>query len=143
MTQPARPDAGFTLIEILVAVALLGIAVTAIVSGMMTSILTTDVHRKQATGESVMRGYAEAAKSSATASYSSCATTYAITGFNPNGYSMQVAVDYWDAGSSSWKPQPAPNCLTVNTVQRLRLAVWSEDRRSEETVQLVVRKPTL
>ena len=41
-------------------IAIMGIAVVAIVSGLGASILMSDVHRKQATSATYVRGYAEA-----------------------------------------------------------------------------------
>lgn len=139
MTQ--RGDEGMTLVEILVAVAILGVAVTAILTGMMTSLLTSDIHRKQATAETIMRGYAEAARQAATSGYSSCATTYTIPFAPPAGYTVTLqGVDYRTAGGG-WAAQPSLTCLVSDTVQRLRLTAVSADGRTQEAVQIVVRKP--
>lgn len=136
----SRDDGGFTLIEVLVAVTLLGIGVTVILSGIMTSILTSDIHRKQATGETVLRGYAEAAKKEAASSYSSCATTYTVPFTPAEGYTATLeGVDYWTG--SGWAAQPASTCATDDTTQRLRLKAEAADDRSVETVEVVVRKP--
>lgn len=140
MTRLDRTDEGFTLVEMLVTIALLGMAMVAIVSAIMTSIVTSDVHRKQATGETVMRGYAEQVKREAV--YTSCATTYPVA-FSPRpGYTTSlVGVDYWDAAASTWKPQPAPNCATEDTVQRVLLETATDDGRTAESVEVVVRRP--
>ncbi len=73
-----RGDRGETLAEVLVAVAILGIAVSALLAGIGASATGSDVHRKQAQGEVVLRAYAEAVEV-ATFDASSCnnaATSY-------------------------------------------------------------------
>ncbi|MDX6593317.1 MAG: hypothetical protein QOJ13_2513, partial [Gaiellales bacterium] len=59
-TRSEDRDAGLTLVEVLLAVAILGIGVTAIVGGMMTSIKSSDMERRAADGQTAMRAYAEA-----------------------------------------------------------------------------------
>ena len=59
-TGHGSEDEGETLIELIIAVAIMGIAVVAIVGGITTSILMSDVHRKQATAGACVRNYAEA-----------------------------------------------------------------------------------
>ncbi|TQK70357.1 type II secretion system protein [Nocardioides sp. SLBN-35] len=58
--RPWRADEGVTLIEVLVAITILGIAGVAIMAGLQTSILASDIHRKQTTGGAYVRSYAEA-----------------------------------------------------------------------------------
>jgi Tfp pilus assembly protein PilV len=53
-------DEGETLIEVLFAVAIMGITVVALVGGIATTILMSDMHRKQATAGACVRNYAEA-----------------------------------------------------------------------------------
>ncbi len=48
-----RGDGGFTLIELVVAVAIMGVAFVTIVAGMMASIFTSDIHRRQATAQTL------------------------------------------------------------------------------------------
>ena len=60
--RPGPTDTGETLVELIIAVAIMGIAVVAIVGGMATFILMSDVHRKQASAGANVRNYAEAVK---------------------------------------------------------------------------------
>jgi prepilin-type N-terminal cleavage/methylation domain-containing protein len=46
---PRDSSSGETLVELLVAMSILGVAVVALVSGIGTSVLVSDVHRKEAT----------------------------------------------------------------------------------------------
>lgn len=58
--QRLRDDQGVTLIETLVAIAILGIAGVAVMAGLQMSIAASDIHRKQTTGGAYVRAYAEA-----------------------------------------------------------------------------------
>jgi prepilin-type N-terminal cleavage/methylation domain-containing protein len=59
-----RPtDGGLTLIELLVAVAIMGIAFLAIMGAIGTAILSTATHRAQATSQTLLRRFAENVKS--------------------------------------------------------------------------------
>lgn len=57
-------DQGETLIELVVAVAILGVAAVAILSGLMLSIRTSSAHRGEATSGSYVRSWAEAIQTS-------------------------------------------------------------------------------
>jgi type II secretory pathway pseudopilin PulG len=141
VSMAERSDDGISLIEVLVAIALLGIAVVTIISGILTSIVTSDTHRNKATAETVLRGYAEAMRDYAQANYSSCATSYPATLVftPPTGFTPKVnGVDY--LGASGWVAQPAPTCGTTDTIQRLRLEVDATNGRATETVQIVIRR---
>ena len=91
-----RRDCGESLLELLVAVVIMGIAVVAIVGGLFSGVLMSDIHRKQTTAGSTLRDYAEAVEAAVAASpstYTACATTatYASpSGFStPAGYTKQ------------------------------------------------------
>ncbi len=55
-------EAGFSLVEVLVAVALLGSAVLALVGGIGSVVSSSDRHRRAATADTVARSYTEALK---------------------------------------------------------------------------------
>jgi prepilin-type N-terminal cleavage/methylation domain-containing protein len=62
---------GYTLTEVLVAVVILSVAVTAVVGALGTSIFSSRVHRNLVTGDAAVRAYAAQI---AAAGYVSCAT---------------------------------------------------------------------
>ena len=57
--RPGSNDTGETLIELIMAVAIMGITIVAIVGGIATSILMSDIHRKQTTAGASVRNYAD------------------------------------------------------------------------------------
>ncbi|HVV37189.1 MAG TPA: type II secretion system protein [Acidimicrobiales bacterium] len=70
-------DSGFTLIEVLVTVAIVGIAFVVFVAGMGIAITSADLHRQLATGQASIRNFAEAVKA---APYVDCASTTSYAG---------------------------------------------------------------
>ena len=62
-TGPLGDQAGFTLVEVLVALMVLGITFGAVLGGMATSINTSDLHRQQAQVQAVLASAVEKVKS--------------------------------------------------------------------------------
>lgn len=132
-------DDGLSLVELMVAVAILGIAFVAIVGGMSTAVYVSDVHRKQATAGTVLREYAEVVEAAA---YQPCTgASQPSYGFPaPAGYTAEVvagSVEVWDGNT----PAGFVSCSSTDPgLQRMRLTVTSDDGRASETVQLVKRR---
>ncbi len=150
----AHPDErGETLVELLIAVAIMGIAVVAIMAGLTTSVLMSDIHRKQATAGATVRAYAESIEhgvasdgcnggSPGPACYQACAAVShyeAPPGFSaPAGYTPSAvagSMRYWNG--ASWQT----GCGTDTGLQQLQIQVASDDGRATERVTVVVRKP--
>jgi hypothetical protein len=139
---PGPSDTGETLLELIIAVAIMGVTVVAIVGGIATTLLMSDVHRKQATAGSYVRSYAEAV-----------GTYVAVPGnFNPttSASTLQTAVGFaaptgFDATVLApvrcWTGSAFGTCLASSTVQQVTLTVASTDSRASESLVLVVRKP--
>jgi type II secretory pathway pseudopilin PulG len=154
-----------TLAEVLVTVAILGIAISAIVAGLGTASMSSDRHRKQATADGVVRSYAEVIKQRSSLAYQACAaaTTYIPAPVTtpptpapfitsgpggvwspPTGYSVTVSpVEFWHADTS-----PAPgnqpgftSACPDEGAQRLALSASSSDGRDTERLQVIVRRP--
>ena len=128
-----RSEAGFTLVELLLTIAILGIAVVAVVGAMMTSIQVSDLGRRQADGQTQLRAYAEAV---AGAGYTTCATSYPTSYSPPSGYTAAMTVAYWD-GSSAF----TATCGTDKGLQRVTLTITATDGRGSETVATAKRAP--
>src|SRR5579859_2970999 len=93
---PRRGEHGFSLVESVIAVAVLGIIASAMVGGMATSIATSDIHRQQSTVNAVMVSAAEAVKH---ALYAPCASTYDPGNPVPPSWppgQIVVSVQYWN-----------------------------------------------
>ena len=143
MNRLNRAD-GLTLIELIVTVGVLGVAFLAIVGGMTTSILASDIHRKEASAGAVLRTYAEALKRDAASEnthYVDCAapSDYDPVVWTPDDkYVPSISeVEYWRSSDNSWQG----GCSTDAGLQRLTLRVATADGRATETIQILKRKP--
>jgi prepilin-type N-terminal cleavage/methylation domain-containing protein len=144
---------GFSLAEILVTIAIVGIVFVALLGGLMTSISASVLQRKQAAADAVARSAAEWIKDSVQNPYVRCATsgTYSLTGFSvPSGYSVSVtAVQNL---TQVTKPVPAPYspfppsgsqpaCTSTNDqgIQLVTIVARSSDSLARETVEVIKR----
>src|SRR5689334_12360936 len=101
MVRQQRSDAGVTLIELLVTVAILGIAFGTILTGVSGMYDTNDRDRKLAYAETWVRRYAEDVDA---ATYVPCATASSYqSGLSaaPTGYTVTLAVKYWNGSIAS------------------------------------------
>ncbi|TCO45510.1 prepilin-type N-terminal cleavage/methylation domain-containing protein [Kribbella antiqua] len=143
MSGRSASERGESLLEVLIAVAIMGIAAVAIMAGLTTSVLMSDIHRKQATAGTAVRDYAEALQTFVATgdNYVPCATAaaYALPSFTvPAGYAKSVVAGstrYWDG--ASWQS----SCGTDKGLQKLTIQVASSDGRATEHVDVVLRKP--
>jgi prepilin-type N-terminal cleavage/methylation domain-containing protein len=125
-------ERGESLLELLIAVAIMGIAVVAIMGGLTTSILMSDIHRKQSTAGAYVHDFAEAVqKSVATGNYLGCA--------NATGYSSVTVPTFPSSGFN--KSVVSSSCPFGSDVQQLTLQVSSTDGRASERLAIFVRKP--
>ena len=139
--RPGSNDDGETLIELIMAVAIMGISVVAIVGGFATSILMSDVHRKQATAGAYVRSYAESVETYVAAGYFNPTTSpsvlQAAVGFvAPSGFAATVRPPV-----RCWTGAVFGTCKASSTVQQITLNVKSTDSRASESLVVVVRKP--
>ena len=139
MTARAAGDAGETLVELLVAVVILGLAFVAILGGILVSVETSTLHRRQAQSQIALRAWAEQIAGGA---YSDCATTAgfgAPTATLPSGFTAAVgAVQYWNGTAF------VASCAGDTGIQRvtLRMTVAASLYPGfVQTLDVVVRKP--
>jgi type IV pilus assembly protein PilV len=99
MAGRPRDEEGLSLIELLIAVVVLGIGGVGVLAAMTTSIRSADVHRSLSEGEVVTRDFAEAVRSHAMRPTTPvCPSTADVTPpfTPPPGYTTAVtAIEYW------------------------------------------------
>jgi prepilin-type N-terminal cleavage/methylation domain-containing protein len=140
-------EAGFSLPEVLITIAIVAITFTAILGGMITSISVSALHRKQATADTVGRDAAEWIKDSLKNPYAPCAgpNTYTFTRLSvPSGFSVSVqSVQYWNGvapSSAAYAPAFVSVCpATDQGIQRITIVASSSDGQDTERVQILKR----
>jgi prepilin-type N-terminal cleavage/methylation domain-containing protein len=140
-----RSDAGFSLVEIVITIAIVGVTFSAILGGLFASITVSALQQKEATADTVARSAAEVVKDSEHNPYSNCAGPghYSLTGLSvPSGFSVSITdVAYWDgqppAGSAVGFQS---NCPSDRGIQRITIAATSADGQATETVQVIKRR---
>jgi type II secretory pathway pseudopilin PulG len=143
-----RLDRAETLIEVLVTVAILGVSMVAITGGISTSIITSDIHHKQAVAGTVLVNFAEAVELAPYVTCPSARTTYVtatlIGATPPSGYTLAIVSTTANPFEySNTSGTFASSCPVGGDggLQRMWLQVSSNDGRDVETVQLVKRIP--
>jgi len=148
-------DAGTTLIEILMAVILVGIAFVALLAGLSTVALGSDIHRQQADAEVVLTSAAEHLKAPEVL-HQPCAEpdnpiylAAARSAVVPPGWDLPtstiniLAVHYWD-GSDFAEDNlcyDTPAFGNLLTLQEITLEVRSPDERAVESITIVQSPP--
>jgi type II secretory pathway pseudopilin PulG len=125
------------LLEVLIAVMVLGVAFVAILGGMGTSIISSELHRRQAIAETAIRRYAEAAKRvdcSPSCPTSPSSYTPASVGFSPvPGFSADPATVVCLDSSNAVAACPASG------VVRVTVSLTSTDTRVDAALEVIKR----
>src|SRR4051812_13455105 len=140
-------DRGESLIEVLVAVVILGFAGVAVMAGLGIAAQASDIHRKETTSGAYVRSYAEAIENyGATPGQSYYKPCAAANAYNvaavtstlglPSGYSASH-----DPAKSVGNNGVAAGCTVDTGVQQVTLYVKSVDARVAETLVIVLRIP--
>ena len=160
-SRPGREE-GETLLEILIALAIMGIATAAILGLFQGSIGASTIHKEQSVAGSLLDNFAEYMQDQGTAPYTDCpnaSAAYAtdLANFNtltttPTSsvyeadaarYQLSLAIASGQIGSPGSNPSvtyTAGSCPGVSAdqgVQRLTLTVNSTDSKVSESVQIV------
>jgi type II secretory pathway pseudopilin PulG len=136
-------DVGESLVELLVSMAIFGLAGTAILSAVGASSSASALHRNQATAQNLIRNWAEGVSN---ATYTSCAVPADFAATKPNltgaqyaGYAASVTgVRYWDGAGF------AASCAADTGLQQVKLVVTAPASLGpgfDQTLDVVVRKP--
>ncbi len=132
-----RPDestavAGFTLIEIVVAVAILGIAIVGIFGAMATFLQAGRIDRSVSDLDQVVRTYTETMNG---VSYVSCAASYPSVTL-PGGYTFSAGptVKYWNGDNPATF---AASCGTDKGVQQISATIRQTASSQTQSALLV------
>lgn len=94
MNEQRRDERGFTLIELIIAITLMGLAVGAVFGGLGLFFQIQDTQQSNARIDAEIRNYAERILA---VPYTDCATATSYAGASaPTGLASTVAVSYWD-----------------------------------------------
>lgn len=116
-----RDETGASLVEIVIAIVLLGVVVSALMAGLTTAARSSKSHRDLTTADTVMRSYAEATKE-AVRSQCNGAATYTVAHTPAPGFTA--------SGASG-------NCPSPSSPETLTLMVNGPN--GSTTMQIVVR----
>ena len=88
MSTLHRDERGETLVEIVIALVIIGAVVSAFFAALATSATASKSHRDLVTADAVLRDYAEATKSAVRSSCSGGGATYTVTYAPPTNFSV-------------------------------------------------------
>jgi prepilin-type N-terminal cleavage/methylation domain-containing protein len=143
--RDARRDAGFSLVEMVVTVTLMGLAMIPILIAALSLIKTSSYNRNATKVETVL---ANAADRVNRAKESCNAESYQGV-VNAAAQAQQWGVDRVQAQFSYYEPEPtphwtdglcAPNTLAKDSVQMVRITVTSPDGKVHRSMQVVKSK---
>lgn len=140
----ARGDAGETLVEVLMAIAIGGIAVTGLLAGLGTAINLSATHRGQANADTVVVSAADSVKaqtyvpcpSVTTSSYNPTDDILLPSGWSPSNVTI-TSVKKWN-GTAFQTGCPS----TDRKLQLVTITATTPDGRSTETIDVVKRNPS-
>lgn len=132
MPSALREDSGLSLVEVLVTTAIIGLAFIALMSGIWTTIVGSEVHARLARGETLVRSYSEFIESE---SYSpACSVGYGSSFVIPAeyvGFSATVtAVSAWQGDN----PATYGDCSIDKGIQRVSLRVDRLDSTAARSI---------
>jgi Tfp pilus assembly protein PilV len=142
MSRPRRikGDQGESLIELILAIGILGICVLAIGSSIALSVKTSSIHRSQATADAFLHNYAETINSSYAVCTAGTPPNYLIGLPVPGGFnSPSAAVSFWNAASATF----SAGCPATDAgLQQVKLTLGSTNGLVSESLVVVLRKTT-
>ncbi len=145
--RPPRSETGDTLIEVLLAIVILGLASVAILLAFSTSISGSAEHRSLSTQDTVLRTAAEGVTSDfqqqSGSPYSSCAADGAILIDSPSlltGYTATTTVNYWNG--TAFGPLNTGTCV-ADSPQMITITVSYDGGAPSPPLNVVVNDPEL
>lgn len=146
----ARGEAGESLAELVVAIAIIGLAVAALVAALATSISASSGHRQHASADTIARSVAESLKDRTVAldpngSYSASTYTSTLSNDDVNNFTISVGVKCLNSANESDNSIVASKFGTCNAsttgVQLITVTVTAKAGKGEtDTVTIVKRR---
>jgi len=148
MRRLLRSEAGFSLAETVVTVAIVAITFVALLTAMQVSITVSAGHRSASVADTILRSSAELVKDPTASAYVNCAipSSYPLTSISvPSGYTAAITeIRYWDGtlpSGGAYTPAFTASCPgTDQGLQQVTLSVTSSDG-AVQRIQVVKRKP--
>jgi len=153
MPRRHRPDRGDTLIEVLLALVVIGLSVVAILGGLAASIGGSATHKGLSTIDAMLRSYAEdltdQVELEASPIYAACpswtASSYNGTAVNytaPAGYTVGISsVQYFDSAASQTSSTPWDGVCTNPTGLQLVTLSATGPNNTAQTLEVGLRPP--
>jgi type II secretory pathway pseudopilin PulG len=139
---PANGDRGETLLELVVAIAILGVSIVAVGAGVVMSVKMSAIHRNQATAAAALHNFAETVAGAYQGCGGSTPPNYPalLSLAPPAGFSTPTAtVKFWDPAASSFSARSCPP--SDPGLQQVTLNLATNDQLVSESLVVVVRKP--
>ncbi len=140
MSRRAGGEAGTTLIEVLIAVVIMGTAIVALLGGFTTAIAGSVFHRGHAHVEAVMRAHTEAIQNSGIPSSCATPTPTPSTTTDADGYNSRItAVQYWNGDNPATFGSCTASSL-ANGLAKVSILTSSADGKITQSLDLFLRK---
>jgi prepilin-type N-terminal cleavage/methylation domain-containing protein len=127
-----QAERGFSLVELLVTVVIMGVAFTAVLSAIGTFHRTSTVHRETANFDFALRTYT--AQLAAAPYVTSCPASYNVSA--PAGYTPSITVRYWNGSPTA---SYGSSCPAADTGSQQLTVTLTKNGRSD-TVSIVKRR---
>lgn len=146
----AADEGGYTLSEVLIAVVILGVAITAMIGSLSSVLFTTRANRNLATADSAVRAYAEQLVAT---QYQPCAPLTGVGSYSPmmnmpSAFSVTITkIEYGDALTGSNPTETFSTTLdTCRTggdsgVERITIVAQPVSGPGSQTLQIIKRNP--
>jgi prepilin-type N-terminal cleavage/methylation domain-containing protein len=159
MVAGRRADDGFTLIETLIALAIMGVGMVAIMVSIGTAVTGSSVHRKQGDALTEVVSAAETLLNSRVTPYVACATTssyqaklntvavpatWTAQGWTAANALAVTNVEFWDGSTFGATCHDSDVADTAHflRMQRLTVAVTAPGSNDVERIEIVKRYPS-
>jgi prepilin-type N-terminal cleavage/methylation domain-containing protein len=134
-------ERGETLLELIVAITILGVCVVALGSGIALSVTISVVHRSQATAQDSLRNYAETLQNFYTPCTATSTPDYAASLIVPPGFSPPaIVVDYWLPTTATFTSSQTCPPGGDTGLQQIKLTLVSTSGKVSESLVVDVRR---